>query len=130
MFAFMPAIALTAVYALLLTGLSLAVSLRRQNLQTAFGDAGDKILQCRVRAHGNFTEYAPMSVLVVLALSATDTADLLVWAVALVFLVTRVMHAAGMMAGQTGPRALAMVVQHLTFLVAALVLVAQLLRLA
>ncbi len=118
-----PAIALTAAFALMLSGLSLSVSLRRQTVQTSFGDAGDETLRRRIRAHGNFIEYAPMAVLVVWALGAAGLPTALVWVVALIFLAARVIHAAGML---TSPRptlrALAMVVQHLTFLAAAMIL--------
>ena len=39
---------------------SVQTSLRRAKLNTAFGDAGDETLRRRIRAHGNFIEYAPL----------------------------------------------------------------------
>jgi uncharacterized membrane protein YecN with MAPEG domain len=127
MTAFAPAVALIAAYALMLSVLSLLVSLRRQSVRTSYGDAGDEVLRHRIRAHGNFIEYAPMAALVVLALGLVETAPVLVWLVAAIFLATRVLHAAAMLTAKSpSPRALAMVVQHLTFLAASLLLAGKL----
>jgi len=51
------------VFALLLVSLSVQVSLRRAKMNTVFGDAGDKTLRRRIRAHGNFIEYAPLALI-------------------------------------------------------------------
>ena len=44
--------------------LSFQVSLRRAKLNVTHGDANDETLRRRVRAHGNFVEYAPLAVVV------------------------------------------------------------------
>jgi uncharacterized membrane protein YecN with MAPEG domain len=49
--------------ALLLVPLSVQVSLRRAKMRTVFGDAGDETLRRRIRAHGNFVEYAPLALI-------------------------------------------------------------------
>ena len=51
------------VMALLLVPLSVQVSLRRAKMKTVFGDAGDETLRRRIRAHGNFIEYAPLALI-------------------------------------------------------------------
>lgn len=65
-------VAVTPVYAGLLTLLYLALSLRvigrRHALRVALGDGGDEVLMRRQRAHANFVEYAPLG-LVLLALA-------------------------------------------------------------
>lgn len=130
MTAIAPAIALTSACALMLTGLSLSVSMRRRVLGVSFGDAGDETLRRRIRAHGNFIEYAPMATLTVWALAAANVDTALVWLFTLAFLGSRLLHAAGMLLAR-GPaaRAAAMVVQHLAFVASALVLAGVLLGL-
>ncbi len=131
MSAIAPAVALTAACALMLTGLSLSVSLRRRALGASFGDAGDETLRRRIRAHGNFIEYAPMAALTVWALAAASIDTALVWTFALAFLGARLLHAAGMLATRSPtPRAIAMVLQHLAFVAAAILLAGVLLGLA
>lgn len=46
--------------ALLYVWLSLRVINVRHTVKAAFGDGDDKILRKRIRAHGNFSEYAPI----------------------------------------------------------------------
>jgi len=62
----------TALYASLLAPLYLILTIRivsmRFGARIALGDGGDKTLQKRIRAHGNFAEYVPYA-LVLLALA-------------------------------------------------------------
>ena len=110
---------LTGGFALMVAVLGFIVSLRRTGLGgISFGDAGDPSLQRRVRAHGNFIEYAPLAVMTVLSLNLADAPDWAAWGAAGVFLATRILHAAGLLAGMVIPRAAAMVAQHLTFIAA------------
>jgi uncharacterized membrane protein YecN with MAPEG domain len=100
--------------------LSLQVTLRRAKLNTAFGDADDELLRRRIRAHGNFVEYVPIS-LIALGLVEWNGAPVwLVWALGAAFLGSRVVHAYGMLYTRTTVfRATALIVQHVAFLVAA-----------
>lgn len=89
----------TAVYAaalaLLFFALSLAVIRQRRAAQVALGDAGNVGLQRAIRVHGNFAEYAPMGILLVL-LVELQTGWL--WAVhllGLALLSGRLLHAYG-----------------------------------
>ena len=117
----LPATSLTAaIFALLLVALGLQVSIRRVKLGgVSFGDADDMHLRRRIRAHGNFIEYAPLALLCTALLEVQGAPHLLVVALASSFVATRVLHAFGMLYSETSrPRAIAMMVQHLTFLVA------------
>lgn len=123
-----PALALTAAFAVMLSVLGLVVSLRRGAKRADFGDAGDEVLRRRIRAHGNFSEYAPLGVLTVWALAASGAAPGWVWTAAAVLLASRLLHAAGMLFARTPTlRAVAMVLQHTTLVLAAFLILLRLL---
>jgi uncharacterized protein len=89
----------TSVYAaalgLLFVALSLAVIRQRRAAQVALGDAGNVGLQRAIRVHGNFAEYVPLGLLLVL-LVELQTGWL--WAVHLLgvaLLAGRLLHAYG-----------------------------------
>lgn len=115
-----PATALVAgIFALLIVPLSVQVTLRRVKARAVFGDAKDETLRKRIRAHGNFIEYAPLAVVVLGLVEYRGGADWLVWSLAFGFIFSRVVHALGMLYTSTPPvRAVAMLVNHLSFLVA------------
>ena len=121
----MPITALVAgIFALLIVPLSIQVSLRRAKANAVFGDAGDETLRRRVRAHGNFIEYAPLAVIVLALVEYRGAATSMVWSLALGFVFSRVAHAIGLLFTSTPPvRALAMLVNHASFLVAGVWLV-------
>lgn len=121
----MPVTALVAgIFALLIVPLSVQVSLRRAKANAVFGDAGDETLRRRVRAHGNFIEYAPLAVIALGLVEYRGGAHWLVWSLALGFVFSRVAHALGMLFTATPPaRAVAMLVNHLSFLAAGIWLV-------
>lgn len=115
------------IFALMLIPLSVQVSQRRGKLQVVFGDAGDETLRRRIRAHGNFIEYAPLAVIVLGLIEAHGGPQRLVWALAGGFMLGRVLHAAGMLFTSTPPlRAAAMLFNHLSFLAAGIWLIASL----
>jgi len=65
-------LAITPIYAALLTVLFVLLSFRvvfqRNAAKASFGDGGDQALLLRIRAHGNFSEYVPFGlVLLVIA---------------------------------------------------------------
>jgi uncharacterized protein len=97
-----PSLAVAALYiglcALLLLALAINVGLRR-GAQNALepGAAGDPALVRAVRAHGNFAEYAPIVLLIVLVLALLQTPPLLLHLLGASFLIGRILHALGMM---------------------------------
>ncbi len=113
------------VFALLIVVLSVQVSLRRKKANAVFGDAGDLTLQRRIRAHGNFIEYAPLAVLALALIEFRDGPSWLVCSVAVGFVFGRVVHAIGMLFTSTAPvRAIAMLVNHASFVAAGIWLLA------
>ena len=110
---------LAGLFALLMVPLSLQVSIRRIELErSAPGSGRDETLHRRIRAHGNFIEYVPTAVIVV-GLAEYGGADKrLIMALAAAFLVSRLLHAVGMLYGSKPTlRAMAMLLQHAAFLV-------------
>lgn len=112
------------IFALLLIPLSVQVSLRRAKANAVFGDAGDETLRRRIRAHGNFIEYAPLAAIALGLVEFRDGPTWLVWSLAFGFVLSRVMHAIGMLFTSTpAVRAVAMLASHLSFLAAGIWLV-------
>jgi uncharacterized membrane protein YecN with MAPEG domain len=74
-------LAITGTYAAALTLLYLLLSARvitvRRSRRINLGDGNDADLQRRVRAHGNFAEYAPLGLILMLIAEQQDTAP--VW---------------------------------------------------
>jgi uncharacterized membrane protein YecN with MAPEG domain len=87
--------------ALLQVALTSLVIARRVKTDIAFLDAGDKVLLRRMRAHGNFTETAPMALLLMglLELKGLGSAWLLAFGSAL--LLGRLVHAFGLLHAST-----------------------------
>jgi uncharacterized protein len=95
-----------ALLALELVALSLPVSLRRRKMGITLGMGEDQTLQRLVRAHGNFTEYAPMGLILTGLLEMVRGPGGLVCAVAALLIAGRVLHPIGLLGGWLPPRAL------------------------
>ena len=116
------AIALT----LLMIPLAMNVSMRRFALGKAqgdlaaasLGDAGDKILQHRIRAFGNLIEYAPMCVILLALLENTSAPAHLLWTVSGLVVFGRLIHAMGMLyVRNPAPRGLGIVMTYTGMLI-------------
>ncbi|MDX1487077.1 MAG: MAPEG family protein [Acidiferrobacterales bacterium] len=115
---------LAGVFALFMVPLSLQVSMRRAKLGVSAGDANDETLRRRIRAHGNFIEYAPIALIVVGLIEFGGTAKPLVVGLAVAFFLSRTLHAIGMLYTSTPTlRAGGMLIQHVAFLMAGVWLV-------
>ena len=116
---------LAGVFALLMVPLSLQVSMRRVKLEgVSSGSSSDETLRRRIRAHGNFIEYAPTALIAVGLIEFGGGAKLLVIGLAIAFCLSRIIHAVGMLYTSTPTlRAAAMLIQHAAFLVAGVCLV-------
>lgn len=109
---------IAGLFALMTVPLSLQITIRRFKVRTVFGDAGDAILRRRIRAFGNFTEYAPLALIVLGLIEAQGAPSLLVWPLGIAFLASRIAHAAGMLYSVTPTlRATGMLVQHTAFII-------------
>jgi uncharacterized protein len=109
---------LTGLFALMMVILSLQISLARVKLGgSAKEQESDKTLRRKVRAHGNFIEYAPTMLAVVGLMEFAGGSKVMVMTIAAVFFFCRVFHALGMLYTSTPAlRGAAMMVQHAAFL--------------
>jgi uncharacterized membrane protein YecN with MAPEG domain len=57
---------------------------------------GDGILQRKVRAHSNFTEYVPLALLLIIALELMNAASVLIWFLGSCLTIARIAHAWGL----------------------------------
>jgi uncharacterized protein len=116
---------LAAFFALLAVPLSLQISLRRMQIGSDSTDGGgDNVLQRRIRAHRNFSEYAPLALICTGLVEYSGASTALVWAIAGAFALGRGLHAAVMLyVSSPKPRGIPMMIQHAAFLTAAVWLV-------
>lgn len=85
-----------ALAALLLLVLALRVVQMRLGAKVGLGDAGNRELACRIRAHGNAVEYLPIALILLLLLEVCGTDRALLHAFGILLLVARVLHAYGL----------------------------------
>ncbi len=92
--------AITALYAGLLGILYLVLAGfvvgHRRRARVGLGTGGDTALERAVRVHGNFAEYVPLFLLLLLVAELNGAAAWLLHAAALVFVVARLGHALGL----------------------------------
>ena len=90
---------ITALYAGLLAILLFVLSIRVIGLRgnpafsfIAHGKGDEELLQRAIRAHGNFTEYVPMMLILLAFLELSDASELQLHLLGGAFLLGRVMH--------------------------------------
>ena len=87
---------ITGIYAAALAVLFVLLSARvimfRRANKVSLGDGGDEVLLARVRAQGNFTEYAPFGVLLILIAELQGTPGVWLHFCGALLLVGRIMH--------------------------------------
>jgi len=82
-------------FGLLLIVLSLRVSLVRRDARVALGDGENETLRRRIRAQGNFIEYAPIGLLLLALAEHMGLGSLFIHILGIVFLLARMAHAYG-----------------------------------
>ncbi len=82
--------------ALLNLWLSIRVSQLRLRHKVSIGAGGNERVETRMRAHANFTEYAPLFVLLLGLVELARGSATWLWAVAIAFILGRLAHAFGM----------------------------------
>lgn len=104
--------------AIIMLPLTLQVSLRRLAIgSVVFGDGGDDVLRRRIRAFGNFIEYAPICLILLALLEAQGAGTAWLWTTAALLIAGRVIHGLGMLFAQSpAPRGLAMLMTYGAFL--------------
>lgn len=97
----------TALYAGLLTILFLLLSLRviaaRRETRTSLGDGDDLALRHRIRAHGNFAEYAPIGLLLIALAESLTTSGWWLHVLGLTLLAGRSTHALALSRAYVSP---------------------------
>lgn len=89
-----------ALLALLFLALTARVMQKRHASGQMFGSGGDQDFERIIRAHGNFVEYAPLGILLLLIVELIGAPNLLVHLFGIVLLAGRLCHAVGL-AGST-----------------------------
>ena len=82
--------------ALLNLWLSIRVSALRFRHRVSIGTGGDAVVETRMRAHANFTEYAPLFLILLGLVELARGSETWLWAVAIAFVLGRLAHAFGM----------------------------------
>lgn len=90
------ALATTAACALINLWLAFRVGILRRSEKISIGDGGNERLTARMRAQLNFTEYAPLVVILIALIElAVGTVEWL-WGAAALFVIARILHPFGM----------------------------------
>ncbi|HTO06761.1 MAG TPA: MAPEG family protein [Myxococcota bacterium] len=91
---------ITALWAGLLGLLMLALAIQvvrtRVSQKVGFGDGGNPLMQQRIRVHGNFIEYVPMVLLLMLVLEIDGTSPGVLHALGGGLFAARLLHAFGL----------------------------------
>ena len=85
-----------ALLALILLFLSLSVIKLRISKKVSLGDGGDPDLQVAIRTHANFTEYVPMSLLLLWFVEAFTYSSNFTFILGCILVVARLAHIIGM----------------------------------
>lgn len=93
-----------AILALVYAGLSFWVVAGRLSGDVLHGDGGDKQLMKRIRSHGNFIEYVPLTLILIGLLEASGSSGALVKTLLVILLVARLLHPVGMLAPRNSPQ--------------------------
>ena len=81
---------------LLMLGLAMQVVRTRVAEKVGFGDGGNPIMLQRIRVHGNFIEYVPMVLVLMLVLELNGTSAGVLHALGGSLFVARLLHAFGL----------------------------------
>lgn len=87
----------TAIAVLFLVSLSFIVIRNRYRSQTALGDGVSLQLKRAVRAQGNYTEYTPFFLLLLVLLELSNAPSMLLWVLGAAFFIGRLSHAFSML---------------------------------
>lgn len=119
-------IAASYVAVLVLIGIVLAVRVIvvRRAQKIGLGDGEDRVLRRRIRAHGNFSEYAPLLMILLIALPLLGAKEGMIHLVGGMGLLGRVLHAIGLSrtGGASLPRVGGMVLTLLALAIGAIAL--------
>jgi uncharacterized membrane protein YecN with MAPEG domain len=81
-----------AVFALAQIPATFFIGIRRVSTKILISDGGDQTLLRRIRAHGNFTETVPITLIAMAAADYAGASDMMLWAGGLALLSGRTVH--------------------------------------
>jgi uncharacterized membrane protein YecN with MAPEG domain len=87
----------TALSAIILIFLSIKIIQNRRASKIALGNQGDDFLHRKIRAHGNFIEYTPIFLIMLLLVEMAGLNKYFVHFFGIIFMVGRLTHAYGIM---------------------------------
>jgi uncharacterized membrane protein YecN with MAPEG domain len=82
--------------ALLNVWIAARVGTLRRRHKILIGDGGNAQLAARMRAHGNFAEYAPLFLILLALVELAKGSEPWLWAAAILFILGRILHVFGM----------------------------------
>lgn len=86
----------TPLLALMFSALTLLVVIQRRKAKVPYGDGDIPVLRSAIRAHGNFAEYVPISVILLALLEITGQSGTVLHSLFLALLLARISHALAM----------------------------------
>jgi len=110
----------TALLAMLNLGISIYVGMRRGKTKVSLGDGGNEVMMQATRMHGNFAEYVPIPLIMMLAIEVSSGPAWLLHVIGDTLLLGRLLHAYGLhsAAGQTMGRGFGMLLTYISYLFA------------
>ena len=111
-----------AIAAIMLVALGMFTGMQRVRSKVLLGTSDDDILLRRVRAHGNFTEYVPIALIVLMLTEARGTDATLLWTMAGLLIAGRILHAVGILGVILPARSIGMMMTLVSILIGAVAL--------
>lgn len=106
-----------AVCAILNVWLSSRVGRVRMSEKVLHGDGGNALVMKRMRAHANYTEYAPFVLILFMLVELAYGSQTWLWAVIVVYTLGRLLHAFGMDSDRPAKtRIIGIAINHVTML--------------
>jgi len=84
-----------AIAAIMLVVLGMMTGMRRTRTAILLGTGDDQELLRRVRAHGNFAEYVPVALIILLLTEVQGHDEALLWTMSILLIAGRILHAIG-----------------------------------
>jgi uncharacterized membrane protein YecN with MAPEG domain len=85
----------TAISAIILIFLSIKIIQNRRSSKISIGDEGDDFLQRKIRAHGNFIEYTPIFLIMLILVEMAGLNKYFIHFFGIIFIAGRISHAYG-----------------------------------
>lgn len=91
--------------AFLYVGLTIYVIRGRFTYRVSLGDGGHPDMEKRIRAHGNFSEFAPLGLILLFLVDYAQYSSFIVHAIGILLVLGRMLHAWGILCGTQGRQA-------------------------